>query len=191
MIDSATDTIVACVPVETNPFGIAVHPASNTIFVGNRAGLDLWKIDGTTNQAERLFRYADGKGGGAPYYVYVNPLTNKLFVTVGLPSSDIPNKLFVYNIDDAGNLNNETMFSIGDTGEGGFVVQSQCGLIYIAEETENTVRVLNADLSLNTVLTGAQGIGEGPYAVAESPVLRRLYVANKLSNTFTAMPICR
>jgi YVTN family beta-propeller protein len=190
VIDSNTDTIIACVTVETNPFGIAVHVPSNTIYVGNRAGLDLWKINGTTNQAERLFRYSDGRGGGAPYTVYVNPAMTKLFVTVGLPSSDNPNKLFVYDIDSLGNLSNETKLSIGDTGEGGFIAQSQCGLIYIAETADNTVRVLNADLSLNTVLDGAQGIGEGPYGMLTSP-LQRLYVANKYSNTFTVLPICR
>ena len=73
VIDSNTDTIIACVTVETNPFGIAVHVPSNTIYVGNRAGLDLWKINGTTNQAERLFRYSDGRGGGAPYHGVCEP----------------------------------------------------------------------------------------------------------------------
>jgi len=192
VIDASSDTLVDCIATNAGAFGVAVQPASNKIFVGHRDGLDLWSIDGATATATRVLTWADGKGGGSPYYLGINPNTSKLFVTVGLPSSDTPNKLYIYTLDDAGNLNtNPDVVSIGNTGEGGYMLQSQCsGLIFIAETADNSVRILNPDLSLHSVLTAANGLGVGPFSLTENPILRRVYVGNTMSNTLSAFNAC-
>jgi DNA-binding beta-propeller fold protein YncE len=196
VINAISDTLVQCVPTNTGAFGVAVHPASNSIFVSNRDGLDLWRIDGATFTATRVIEWRTPTGGGSPYYVSVSPSTNKLFVVVGLPSSDIPNKLYVYNIDALGNLSNERIVAVGNTGDGGYVLQSQSNcpaapnLIFIAAQADNAVWVLNSDLSVRSVLTATKGIGVAPYALAENVALKQVYVSNKGSHTFTILNAC-
>jgi len=192
VIDGDTDTMITCVSTNTGSFGIATHPASNSIFVGNRDGLDLWRIDGATNTATRVVNWADGKGGGSPYYIAVNPTTNKLFAMVGLPNADVPNQLYVYDIGTNGALSSAGTVTVGNTGEGGFVLQSQCsGLIYIAETGDNTMRVLNSNLTLNRLLTQADGVGQGPFGLAEGLALGRIYLSNQVSNSLSVFPECR
>jgi YVTN family beta-propeller protein len=193
VINSATDGIVGCVGTNSGTFGIAAHYASNRVFVGTRDGLDLWRINtaGTLFTASRVKTYSNGQGGGAVFYVGVSQAYNKLFALVGLPSSDVPNKLYVYDLDSLGNLSNEQIVSVGNTDDGGHVIQSQaCGTIYVAETSEGTVRVLNADLSFKKTLGSAQGVGTGPYGLLENPTLNRLYLTNKVSNTFSVFYAC-
>ncbi|MDE3087924.1 MAG: hypothetical protein KGJ80_00875, partial [Chloroflexota bacterium] len=172
-------------------FGVAVHPASNSIFVGNRDGLDLWRINGATNSATQVVNWRSGSGG-SPYYVGINLTTNLLFAMVGLPDSNVPNKLYVYSIDGAGSLSNERIASVGNTDDGGFVLQSQCSnLIFIAETADNDVRLLNPDLSLYGIVTQASGmVDQGPFGLLENPTLKRVYVSNKPANTLKVLNEC-
>ncbi|MBI3741426.1 MAG: hypothetical protein HY257_06685 [Chloroflexi bacterium] len=193
VINSATDALIGCVTVNAGTFGLAVHNASNKVFVGNRDGLDLWRVNsaGTIFTASRVKSFSNGQGGGAVFYVGVSNAFNKLFALVGLPSSDVPNQLYVYDIDSFGNLNNEQIISVGNTDDGGFVMQSQvCGTIYIAETADSSVRVLDSNLNFKTTFGSAQGIGIGPYGLLENPNLLRIYITNKISNTFTVLNEC-
>jgi uncharacterized repeat protein (TIGR01451 family) len=191
VIDSNLDTLVGCVTTNAGAFGLAVHPASNSIFVGNRDGLDLTRIDGATNTATQVVNWRSGSGG-SPYYVGINLTTNLLFAMVGLTNSSVPNKLYVYSIDSAGHLSNERIASVGNTDDGGFVFQSQCSsLIYIAETADDDVRILNPDLSLNSIVTSASGkVDQGPFGLLENPTLKRVYVSNKPANTLKVLSEC-
>lgn len=195
VIDATTDSVIKCIPVTTGAgtfggtFGIAVHPASNTIFVGNRDTRDLWRIDGYTHIAAQV---PNGTNGGAPYYIGVSNTTDKLFMMVGA-DPDIPNDLYVYDIDYwNGSLSNQTIVRVGNTDDGGFVIQSQCsGRIYIAETFDNSLRILNSDLSLYAVITPASGlIDGGPFGLLENVMLRRIYVSNKPMNTLSILNEC-
>ncbi|CAG1001008.1 PE-PGRS family protein PE_PGRS18 [Gammaproteobacteria bacterium] len=192
VINSLSDSIIGCVPVNAGTFGIAVHPASNSIFVGNRDGLDLWRIDGNTNAATQVVNWSNGQGGGSPYYVWINPTTNLLFVMVGLPNSSVPDRLYVYSIDNAGNLGTPRIVAVGNTGEGGYLVQSQCsGMVFIAESADDVVRILNSDLTLFGTVTAASGlVDQGPYGLLENATLKRVYVSNKPSNTLKILNEC-
>jgi hypothetical protein len=196
VISSTTDALVACVPTNTGAFGVAVHPGSNSIFVGNRDGLDLWRIDGATNLAMRVkdFRQTPDLGGGSPYYVGAHPISNTLFVMVGLPNSDVPDKLFVYDIQASGTITNERVVQVGNTNEGGYVLQSSsscaAGLIFVAATATNEVWILNRDLTTRKRLSGNDGIGAQPIAIAENTLLKRIYVGNKQSQSITLVDIC-
>ncbi len=193
VIDSATDTLINCAATNSGQFGLAAHQGSNKVFAGTRDGQDLWRISdvGSVVTSSKVKSYADGKGGGAVYFVGVSNAYNKLFALVGLPSSDIPNKLYVYDLDSFGNLTNEQIVNVGNTDDGGHIIQSQvCGTIYVAETSDGTVRVLNSDLSFKKTLGAAQGVGAGPYGLLENPTLNRLYLTNKVSNTFSVFYAC-
>jgi hypothetical protein len=195
VIKSTDDSLMTCAETNTGTFGIATHPASFSIFSGNRDGLDLWRIDSKTNMGTPVLDWRTGSGG-SPYFVSVNPSTNRLFALVGLPDSSIPNRLYAYSIDTSGSLNAAGVVTVGNTDDGGYVLQatSQCssntGLIYVAATFENTVWILNSDLSHRSTLNAADGIGEGPFSLAEDPVLRRIYVGNKGDGTLSVLDAC-
>jgi hypothetical protein len=113
---------------------------------------------------------------------------------VGLPSSDVPNRLFVYGIDGVGNLSNvvNSPVSVGNTDDGGFVIQSQCSsMIFIAETADNQVRILNSDLSQYGIVTQASGLVDyGPFGLLENATLKRVYVSNKPSNSLKVLAEC-
>ncbi|MEW5716992.1 MAG: isopeptide-forming domain-containing fimbrial protein [Chloroflexota bacterium] len=190
VINTTTDSLAACISVETGAFGIAAHPASNSIYVGSRDGLKLQRIDGATNNVTLTTN--SWNGSGSPFYVGINPTTNLLFAMVGIPDHNVPNKLYVYSIDGSGNLSNERIASVGNTDDGGFVVQSQCsGNIFVAETAQNQVRILTSDLASYGVVTEASGlVGHGPFGLLENPTLRRVYVSNKPANTLSVLTEC-
>jgi len=51
-----------------------VNPATNKIYVGNRAGGDVTVIDGATNSTATV------PAGSEPFAVAVNPVTNRIYV---------------------------------------------------------------------------------------------------------------
>lgn len=195
VIDSTDDSLVTCAETNAGTFGIAAHPASSSVFAGNRDGLDLWRIDGKTNMATAVVNWRSDSGG-SPYFVSVNPSTSKLFALVGLPDSSIPNRLYAYDIGASGTLGAAGVVTVGNTDDGGYVLQatSQCsfnaGLIYVAATFDNTVWILNSDLSHRNTLYAADGIGTEPFSLAEDPVLRRIYVGNKGDGTLSVLDAC-
>jgi DNA-binding beta-propeller fold protein YncE len=198
LIDTTSADSVTCIPTNAGAFGVAVHAASNSIFVGNRDGLDLWRVDGVTNVVARVVDWRTPTNGGSPYHVSVSPTTNKLFVMVGLSNPDVPDQLFVYDIGSSGELTPAvgSPVTVGNTGDGGYVLQSQSvcpsapNLIYIAANALNEVWVLNSDLSLRKRLTSADGIGKKPLALTENTALKQVYIANTQSNTINLLNAC-
>ncbi|MBI4786984.1 MAG: DUF11 domain-containing protein [Chloroflexi bacterium] len=193
VISAFTDALVSCVPVASGTFGgtfgLAVDTGTNSIFAGNRDGFDLWRIDGYTNNATRVRDYSNGNGG-SPFYVGFNEVFRKLFVTVGFFEGTganreiVPNKLYIYDVEWTGELSNETIVSVGNTDDGGFVVQSLCSAyIYVAETADNRLRALDPLDNYATVwtTTPSQYIDAHPYGLLESlsENYSRLYVSHK------------
>ena len=48
MIDAATNTVTATIPVGADPFGVAVDPAAGTVYVTNDGGDTVSVIDVAT-----------------------------------------------------------------------------------------------------------------------------------------------
>jgi YVTN family beta-propeller protein len=197
VINSQNDSLLPCVNTNTGAFGIAAHPASNSIFVGSRDGLDLWRIDDATNTSAQVvdWRFPPGTGpGGSPYYVGVNNTTNRLYAMVGTPNSDVPDKLFAYDIGSGGALTEVagSPATVGNTDDGGYVLQTGCPdrSIYVAvtniENNGNTVAVRNSNLSAQKTIT----VGLYPHSLAENLSLGHLYVGNKGSNSISIIQSC-
>ncbi len=195
VIDSATNSLVACADAGTGVFGIAVNPRFNQFYAGNRDSHDLWVYDGATNQVRQKMDLSENGKGGSPYYLAVSPDGTRLYVTVGVPDINVPDQLFIFNIQ-ADNVSLAGKVKIGNTYDGGWILESRCsGLIYVAItglNPDNTpgpddrqVYVLNHDLTLNKILKAADGIGSQPFGLADNPTLRHIYVGNKGSNTLT------
>ena len=74
VIDTATDTVVATVPVGQAPIGVAVHPAGTYAYVTNRGDGSLSVIDARTNTVSATI----GVGG---YGVAVHPDGRSVYLT--------------------------------------------------------------------------------------------------------------
>ncbi len=157
--------------VGTNPWGIAVNPLTNKVYVANYAG-NVTMIDGVTNSPTTI-----GVGGSHPLGVAVNPATNKIYVgNFGTNTVSV--------IDGATN-SVTAILTVGVAGSApiSVAVNSVTNKVYVANQSSGTVAVINgAD---NTVATVA--VGSSPAMVAVNPVTNKIYVANQNSNTVTVI----
>ena len=75
VIDEATNTVTATIPVGSDPYGVAVDPAARTVYVANYGDDTVSVIDEATNTVTahhpRGHRPVRGGGGPAARTVYV------------------------------------------------------------------------------------------------------------------------
>jgi len=125
VIDGASNTVVATVPVGSNPQGVAVNPNTNRIYMTNDyTSPNVSVIDGTNNNVVATVAVA---GGG----VAVNPNTNRIYVAGG-------NNVSV--IDGASNTVVATV-PVG-THPVGVAVNPNTDRIYVTNQTDGTVSVI-------------------------------------------------
>jgi YVTN family beta-propeller protein len=207
VIDGATNTVMATVPVGDGPSGIALNPVTNKIYVSNRgyggAGHTVTVIDGATNATTTV------EVGYNPLELAVNPVSNKIYVTNALSNS-------VTEIDGATNV--PVTVNVG-ANPIGIAIDTVRNKVYVANLLSNTVTVIdgtthatatvNADVepraiavdtltgqvyvvnfgdgtSAGTVTVITEGtnatrklkVGAGPQAVAVNPITGKVYVAD-------------
>ncbi|MGB8646011.1 MAG: hypothetical protein WCF84_12295 [Anaerolineae bacterium] len=177
IVDAAARALVACVGVGVGTFGIAVDTDQHRVYVGNRDSNDLWMIDGATNDARQVYKFEQGGVRGSPYYVAFDTASGRLLVMGALPEP-VANQLFVFQ-PTANGVTLVQQIKVGDTADGGWVMTSPCsGLIYIAASADNTLWVLNPDLTVNRVLS-ADTVGNDPFGLADNPALGYVYIGNR------------
>src|SRR6266581_3601133 len=76
VISGRTNTVVATIPDGQGPFGVAVNPKTNTIYVTNPPSETVTVISGQTNTVVATIPVA----GGLPSGVAVNPKTKIIYV---------------------------------------------------------------------------------------------------------------
>ncbi len=187
-INGATDTLGTCINgVGGGAFGIATNPALNRIYVTGRDSFDLRVIDGATDTQIESQRQAFE---GSPYQVAVDPTNNRVYLAVSanVPDFDSVTRFYVYDAD-AGNLTpvGGSPFTINNNHDGGGIAASPCsGKIYIAETDNDTVRVLNSNLSVNAILN--QGANAEPYGIAFGA--NKVFITNRNAATISAQIEC-
>ncbi len=72
----AAQQVIDTIPVGTGPFGTAVNPATNKIYVANLSSNNVTVIDGTTLATTTI------SVGTSPYFAAVNPVTNHIYTLV-------------------------------------------------------------------------------------------------------------
>ena len=185
VLDGATSTFSKCIDgVGGGTFGIAVNSALNRVYVTGRDSKDLRVLNGATD--EEIDGQRQEFGESSPYQVAVDPNNDRVYVAVSIPfDHETVTRLYVYDAD-AGNLSPVvgSPFTIGNNHDGGGIGASACsGKIYILESDNNTVRVLNSNLTLNT--THAQ---TDPFGLAFGD--GKVFITNRAPATLSALTDC-
>ena len=76
VIDAATSTVTATIPVGSSPAGVAVDPTTDTVYVTNYVGGTVSVIDAATSTVTATIPV-----GSYPYGVAVDPSTHTVYVT--------------------------------------------------------------------------------------------------------------
>ena len=212
VIDAATNTLIATVPVESSPVGVAITPDGTKAYVANRGSDIVSVIDTATNTVTAMVNVGSGPTGvvvtpdGKKAYVtnlygsdvsIIDTATNTVTATV--PVGDYPfgvaitpdgAKVYVSNagsstvsvIDTATNTVTATVPVGGWTL--GTAVNPAGTKAYVTNYNDGTLSVI--DTATNTV-TATVFVGSGPYGVATNQDGTKVYVANQGSNTVSVI----
>ncbi|MHB8101362.1 MAG: PKD domain-containing protein [Methanosarcina sp.] len=169
VIDTATNTVTATIPVGSNPIGVAVSPDGTKVYAANYYGKTVSVIDTATNTV-----IATVNVGSSPNGIAVSPDGTKVYVTNF-------HSVTVSVIDTATN----TVTSTVDVGSAprGVAVNPDGTKVYVANLYTGAVFVI--DTATNTVTD--VGVGNGPYGIAVSPDGTKVYVADEESNTVSVI----
>ncbi len=209
VIDLATNTVTAAIPVGAIPFGVAVNPAGTKVYVVNNADKTVSVIDTATNTVTATIPV-----GLNPWGVAVNPSGTRVYVTnqdsntvsvidaatntvtATIPVGSTPyyvtvnpsgTKIYVYNngnltvsvIDAATNTVTATINSNFPTGP---VANPSDARIYVP----NYQSVSVIDDATNTV-TAIIPVGLNPQGIAVNPSGTRVYVVNRDDNSVSVI----
>ncbi|MDY0129961.1 MAG: PKD domain-containing protein [Methanosarcina vacuolata] len=172
VIDTATNTVTATVPVGEWPRGVAVSPDGKTVYAVDSGKYPDYTrsvsvIDAATNTVKAMVPV-----GNHPEGVAINPTGTKVYVA----SSN------VYIIDTATNTVTATV-PVGDY-PFGVAVTPDGAKVYVSNADSNTVSAI--DTATNTV-TATVPVGDYPCGVAVTPDGAKVYVSNADSNTVSAI----
>ena len=157
------------VPVGVGPYGVAVNPAANRVYVTNYYSRNVSVIDGSTNTV-----VATVPVGSYPSGVAVNPGTNRVYVANADSNS--------VSVIDGDSNTVVTTVPVG-SGPRGVAVNPGTNRIYVANGGNN-VSVI--DGPTNTV-TATVPVGSGPSGVAVNPTTNRVYACNWLINNVSVI----
>jgi YVTN family beta-propeller protein len=177
VINAASTEVVGEIDLGAgSAFGLTANPVTNVVYAGDQVFTKLvYAIDGRTN---RVVRTADV--GGEPRGLAVNPVTDKLYVT-------LTNQGRVVVLDGT-TLAVEATIDIGPIEPAKVAVNPTTNTVYVSNAnrrgTESSVSVI--DGATNRV---AATIGVDRYAlgIAVNPSNDKLYVSNYSSETLTVI----
>jgi YVTN family beta-propeller protein len=170
VIDTASNTVTATVPVGNFPNGVAVTPDGARVYVANIFGNSVSVIDTASNAATATVTV-----GRFPFGVAVTP--DGAHVYVGNQGDGT-----VSVITTASNTVTATVHvGVGPTG---LAVTPDGARVYVANEGNGTVSVI--DTASNTV-TATVTVGGGPVGVAVTPDGARVYVGNFSGSTVSVI----
>ena len=154
VIDTATNTVVATVPVAGGPFDVAVHPDGARLYIANGASGTVSVIDTATNTVVATVPFA-----GWAFEVEVHPDGTRVYV---LDTSFSPGGIFI--IDTTTNIVSPVPDVFGAIGWAGLAINPDGTRLYA---TNTFVGVVVIDTTINATagfvslgpVSGAPGQG--------------------------------
>jgi YVTN family beta-propeller protein len=172
IIDGATGAVTATVAVGNDPFGLAVNPGANKIYVTNSSDGTVTVIDGATSAASSLVSV-----GNSPRELAVNPTTNQVYVA---NFSD-------NNVTVIDGLTNATVNL--DTGTSPLLVAVNpvTNQAYIVNINSNSVTVIDGATNVTAVVAVGSSSQRNGSSIAANPATNKIYVPNSFSNTVSVI----
>ena len=183
--------------IGAGPFGIANNPNTRTVYAANQEDNTVSVIDATACNKDNLAgcnqTWPTTNVGNVPLFIGINKITNTIYV-----SNSIDNTLSV--IDGAtcnGQITSGCMQPQPTTPVGAapyqVAVDETTDTIYVVNQGDNTVSVINGDVCNGTDTSGCNQswpivtVGASPQALAVNPSNDTLYVANRGDNTVSVI----
>ena len=170
VIDTATNAVVANIPVGDYPYGVAVNPSGTMVYVANHSSDTVSVINTASNTVT-----ANIGVNKWPTGIAVTPTGTKVYVThYGYNNVSV--------IDTATN----TMTATITVGEWpiGVAVNPSGTMVYVANLLSDTVSVINT--ATDTVIKTIR-VGDTPLGVAIDFTGTLVYVANHFSSTISVI----
>jgi YVTN family beta-propeller protein len=204
VIDIATDTLVATVPVGSGPYGVAASQVLPRVYVTNSTGGSVSVIDTVTNTVVATVPVGTGPQGvavtpaGTRVYVsnffsdtvsVIDTTTNTVMATVpvgvaplGVAVNPAGTRAYVVNnlsnkvsvIDTSVNAVISTVF-VGNT-PGAVAVNPSGTRLYVTSQGTSSLWVIDTDTN---AVVATVPVGNEPVAVALNPAGTRAYVTNR------------
>ena len=172
VIDTATNTVVATVPVGNAPAGVAITPNGTRAYVANFSSDTVSVIDTATNTVVATIPV-----GNNPQGVAITPDGTRAYVAnVGISTISV--------IDTATNMVVTTVPVPAGYGPYWIAITPNGTRAYVTDYGNNTVSVINT--ATNTVVATIP-VGSQPIGVAITPDGTRAYVANDISNNVSVI----
>jgi YVTN family beta-propeller protein len=212
VIDTASNTVVATVPVGSYPVGVAVSASGARVYVANVDAASVSVIDAATNTVIATVPVGPNPSGVATdhegKWIYVGSFkannlsvidatTNSVVATVPLESGPMgivvdPTDRWVYAtgpyanvvwvIDSANNAVAATVPAVPFAG--GIALDATGALLYVTNIDANSLSVID---TLTRTVTAIVPVGAAPAGVAVNPAGSRVYVTNADANTVSVI----
>ena len=180
VIDGSTNTVLTPITVGLNPFGLAVNPTTNRIYVANAGGAGF---DSCSSEASYIVSVIDGATnsvvntitvGLGPGFVAVNPKTNKIYVTLTGGCCDDGNGVAVIDGSTDAVVKTVTV----DLDPFIVAVNPRTNLVYVTHAGDKITVIDGATDTVKTTFS----IGSEARAIAFDPNGKLLYVAARNIN---------
>lgn len=190
-IDPATDTVVSNrrLTRANGAWGLAFNEALGLTYVSSRDSKTITVVD--ASGFERTVIPAGRSLACEPFEMDFNPALNRLYtvcdveglaadrVIVHAPNGDQLTAVAEATVGSAG-----PDTPAGEDGRGGIVVNRLTGSIFVSNAHDDTVSII--DGATNTVISTV-ATGRSPYGLGVDAAMKRVYAANRQSNTITLL----
>ncbi len=172
VINTATNTVVATIPVGALPFGVAATPDGSTVYIANSGSSFISVINTNTNAVVNTIPTGTG-----PFTLVVSPDGSKLYAVIG-------NNVAV--ISTATNAVTDTIPIVG--GNTGISISPDGSRVYVANSIAKSVTVIST-ASKTVIATIPVGTGPNPYPIAIAVTLdsKKVFVTNSGSNIISVI----
>ena len=180
VVNGATNTVTATITVGSHPGFLVVNPATNKIYVTNRASSTVSVIDGATNMVTKTLNV-----GLHPTVEDVNPITNKIYVV-----NNGNGQGTTMNVIDGNTDTVTATVTVGNYPQAVAVnavtnkiyVVNYCGNQFGCNATPAPGTVSVIDGTTNTV-TNTVTVGYGAALIFVNSVTNQIWVGNYCGNT--------
>ncbi len=176
-------TLIAKLHLGKVPYSPAINSVNHRLYTSNQTDQTVSVVDTTNNTVVATVPFS----GIEILYLAANPVTNRIYITTGFPSSA------VYVMDGTNNSILATI-PIGN-GAVGIAVDANSNLIYAANHTDNTVSVIDGNTNSVVDIVAMPGspswvavdeASQNVFVTAnDSSFASTLYVISESTNTVT------